>query len=41
MMGHLPAAQNSLIYDFCLEKHIPSDHLLRRINNFLDFSAMG
>ena len=40
MMGQLPAAQNSLIYDFCLEKHIPSDHLLRRINNFLNFDAI-
>ena len=40
MMGQLPAAQNSLIYDFCLEKHIPTDHLLRQINDFLDFDAI-
>ncbi len=40
MMGHLPAAQNSLIYNFCLEKHIPADHLLRRINDFLDFDVI-
>ena len=39
-MGQLPAAQNSLIYDFCLEKHIPANHLLRQINKFLDFDAI-
>ena len=30
MMGQLPASQNALFYDFCLEKHIPEDHLLRQ-----------
>lgn len=40
MMGQLPAAQNSLFYDFCLESHIPEDHLLRRINRFLDFDQI-
>jgi len=40
MMGQLPAAQNALFYDFCLERHIPSDHLLRQINEFLDFDAI-
>lgn len=39
-MGQLPAAQNALFYDFCLERHIPSDHLLRQINEFLDFDAI-
>jgi len=40
MMGQLPAAQNALFYDFCLERHIPRDHLLRQINEFLDFDAI-
>jgi len=40
MMGQLPAAQNALFYDFCLEQHIPPDHLLRQINQFLDFDAI-
>lgn len=40
MMGQLPAAQNALFYDFCLENHIPADHLLRQINEFLDFDAI-
>src|SRR6056300_850977 len=37
MMGQLPAQQNALFYEFCLEKHIPEDHLLRQINQFIDF----
>ena len=36
-MGQLPAQQNALSYEFCLEKHIPQDHLLRQIDQFLDF----
>ncbi|MDH4003162.1 MAG: transposase, partial [Xanthomonadales bacterium] len=40
MMGQLPAAQNALFYDFCLEKHIPEDHLLRQIDQFLDFDQI-
>ena len=37
MMGQLPDQQNALFYEFCLENHIPEDHLLRQINLFLDF----
>jgi len=40
MMGQLPAAQNALFYDFCIEQHIPPGHLLRQINLFLDFDAI-
>ena len=40
MMGQLPASQNTLFYDFCLEKHIPEDHLLRQIDQFLDFDQI-
>lgn len=36
-MGQLESEQNSLFYEFCLEKHIPENHLLRRINKLLDF----
>jgi len=39
-MGQLPAVKNALFYDFCLERYIPSDHLLRQINEFLDFDAI-
>ncbi len=37
MMGQLPAAQNELFYEFNLERHIPNNHLLRQIDQFLDF----
>ena len=40
MMGQSPASQNALFYDFCLEKHIPEDHLLRQIDQFLDFDQI-
>jgi transposase len=37
MMGQLPQQQNALFYEFCLEDHIPEDHLLRQIDQFIDF----
>jgi transposase len=40
MMGELPAGQNALFYDFCLEDHVPHDHLLRQIDPFLDLSPL-
>jgi transposase len=35
MMG-TQAVPERLFYDFCLEDHVPDDHLLRRIDRFLD-----
>jgi transposase len=40
MMGQRPSQQNELFYDFCLEKHIPQDHFLRQIDQFLDFESI-
>lgn len=40
MMGQLPAAQNELFYEFNLEQRIPSNHLLRQIDRFLDFDRI-
>ena len=40
MMGQLPPAQHELFYDFCLEQHIPPDHLLRRIDTVLDLDGL-
>lgn len=40
MMGQLPAAQNALFYDFCLEHYIPQDHLLRQIDQVLDLTSL-
>src|SRR5881409_2807312 len=37
MMG-TQVAPERLFYDFCLEDHVPDDHLLRRIDRFLDLS---
>ena len=40
MMGQLPAGQNALFYEFCIERHVPSSHLLRQIDIFLDLSHL-
>ena len=40
MMGELPAGQNALFYDFCIEEHVPEDHLLRQIDPFLDLTSL-
>ena len=39
MMG-TQAAPDRLFYDFCLDEHVPDDHLLRRIDRFLDFDGL-
>jgi transposase len=38
MMGRQEDRQQTLFYDFCLEDHVPEDHLLRRIAGVLDLS---
>lgn len=40
MMGQLPPAQNELFYDFCLENHVPSIHLLRPIDSVLNLDQL-
>ena len=37
MMG-VQATSARLFYDFCLDEHVPSDHLLRRIDLHLVFN---
>ncbi len=32
----MQAAPAQLFYDFCLEDHVPEDHLLRRIDRYFD-----
>ena len=39
MMGRL-AIQDALCYRFRIERHVPPDHLLRRIDRVLDFDAI-
>ena len=40
MMGTKGDDQDRLFYSFNLDKHIPADHLLRRIDRFLDLSQL-
>jgi len=40
MMGRLPAGQNNLFYEFCLEKHVPEGHVLRALDRFLVFAQI-
>jgi hypothetical protein len=40
MMGERLVMQESLFYEFRLEDQVPSDHLLRRIDRFIDCSGL-
>ena len=37
MMGRLEEDAAKLFYEFSLDKMVPADHLLRKIDRFLDF----
>ena len=40
MMGPRQVAQGALFYEFSIADHVPGDHLLRRIDRFLDLSKI-
>src|SRR5215475_9971332 len=40
MMGNRQVEQAALFYQFSLERHIPSDHLLRSIDRFVDLEQV-
>ncbi len=40
MMGQLPPGQNALFYEFSIDDHVPQDHLLRALDQFLDFGEL-
>jgi transposase len=40
MMGERVVMQESLFYQFRLEDHVPADHLLRRIDRFVDLTEL-
>ena len=40
MMGRQGGVQDQLFYSFHLDRYVPSDHLLRGINHFLDLSEL-
>ena len=42
MMGERRVMQEALFYGFSLERHVPDDHLLRKIDRFVDsFGGSG
>jgi transposase len=40
MMGERRVMQEALLYGFCFERHIPHNHLLRKIDRFVDLSGV-
>src|ERR1700742_946269 len=40
MMGERTVAQEALFYEFSIERHVPSNHLLRSIDRFVDLSGI-
>jgi transposase len=40
MMGERQVGQGSLFYEFSLERHVPTDHLLRAIDRFVDLGDL-
>ena len=40
MMGERRVAQEALFYEFNLERHLPADHLLRSIDQFVDLTGI-
>jgi transposase len=40
MMGRQQDDQAKLFYEFCLEDRVPSNHLLRKIDRFVDLSEL-
>ncbi len=40
MLGPRQVAQAALFYKFSIEDHVPADHLLRKIDHFLDLSEV-
>ena len=40
MMGERQVDQGALFYEFSLEEHVPSEHMLRSINRFVDLNEV-
>src|SRR5450631_3322876 len=40
MMGDRTVMQEALFYGFSLERHVPDDHLVRKIDRFVDLSEV-
>jgi transposase len=39
-MGHQQVEQAALFYEFSLERHVPSNHLVRSIDRFVELSEV-
>ena len=40
MMGERRVMQETLFYGFSLERHVPENHLLRKIDRFVDLTGL-
>jgi hypothetical protein len=40
MMGERQVDQGVLFYEFSLERHVPTGHMLRSIDRFVDFGEL-
>jgi transposase len=40
MMGERQVAQEALLYQFSIERHVPADHMLRAIDRFVDLGDL-
>ena len=40
MMGERRVDQSALFYEFSLERHVPSDHMLRAIDRFVELDGL-
>ena len=40
MMGSRQEAQGALFYEFSIEAHVPSDHTLRSVDQFVDLASI-
>ncbi len=40
MMGERQVAQETLFYEFSIERHVPAEHLLRAIDRFVDLGDL-
>ena len=40
MIGHRQVEQAALFYEFSLERHVPTDHLLRSIDRFVELGEL-
>ena len=41
MMGERRVMQEAVFYGFSLKRHVPDNHLLRKIDRFVDFRRSG